>query len=454
MRVSARLGVLRIDPAWRYGFTMQTTPPGPPGDAIAHSERYARDPIGFLEQCHRDYGDIFALKLIERDMVFVCSPDLVKAVYTGDTSVLRAGEAKVALFGKILGNSSSLLLDDREHIRRRQLIQPRFRGDAAKAFSPLIRAAARAMVGRMPHKEVFELHPLLYAMGFDIIFDALFRDTPASLRNPMHPVLREFATAAAGSPLLMRPSQQVDDGPESPWGKVAASVRAARTTVDAEIVRRRRENEKREDILGLLIDARDDDGNTLDDSEIIDEVLTTIVAGHETSSIALSWMCHAVFSRPVVLEKLRQELASGGDIDELPYLEGVVRETLRYHSLIPAGSARLVARDFEIGGYRVAKNSILSVAFHPLHRRPEIFSEPNEFRPERYIEKKYSPYEWAPFGGGPRRCLGMPFANIEMKIVLTTIIQEATLRLESADVRTQWRGMFLMPKDGLRVSID
>lgn len=432
---------------------MRPLPPGPPGEPAEHREAYGRDPIGFLEQCHRTYGDIFALKLNERGMALVCSPELVKQVYTADPEVVRAGEAKTALFSNILGTSSTLLLDGREHIKRRQLIQPRFRGDYVKAFTPLMRAAAGTMCARMPKNVTFELHPLLHAMGYDIIFEALFRDTSPILKEQLRPVVREFATIAAASPLLMRPSLQVDEGPDSPWGKVAAVVRKARAAVDTEIARRRWDEKECHDIVGLLVAARDEADQPLHESAITDEILTTVVAGHETTSIAIAWMCLDVFTRPDVLNRLREEVRGVSDVEELPYLDAVVKESLRFRAQIPNGSGRLLAKDFELAGYTIPQGWMVSVAFHLLHRRPELFASPDEFSPERFMTGKYSPYEAAPFGGGPRRCLGMPFASQEMKTVMATMVSQLDLRVEDSSARPQWRGMFLLPEHGLRVSL-
>jgi cytochrome P450 len=432
------------------------TLPGPTEPAIVQRLRYMRDPVGYLESCQRRYGDVFVLRLVKTGMVIVCSPDLAKTVYAADDDTLVAGEAKIAIFGKVLGQSSTLLLDGPRHLKRRRLMLPRFRGELMHTFEPVMRDAANGTLEAMPRGKPFALHPFMHGAAFEVILRALFSETPLERQGELRRCLHEFATKAVTSRLLMFPGLQRDLGPLSPWGRVTRVVSRAREAVLEEIRRRRASGRTDADITGLLVDARHDDGSHLSDEEVRDEILTMVAAGHETTSMALTWLCYAVFTRPGVLARLCMELAEHSvdglaRVDQLPYLDAVVRESLRYYSLIPNGSGRIVKRPFELGGYEVPARAMVSVAFHALHRRTDVFERANEFWPERFLQAKYTPFEWVPFGGGTRRCLGMPFALFEMKIVLAQLLRRYRLEVVQQDVRPAWRGMFLTPSEGLRV---
>jgi cytochrome P450 len=385
-------------------------------------------------------------------MVFACSPELAKEIYTAGDDVLVAGEAKIAVFGKILGSSSSLLLDGPEHLKRRRLMLPRFRGEVVEALEPVIAEACRKTLDAMPVEVPFALHPFMHRIAFEVISCALFSATPIERRHPLTEALRDFAHRAVTSRLLMFPALQRDFGAASPWGRVVRAVERARAMVRDEL--QVRGNAKASDLTGLLMAARHDDGSPLDEAEIVDEILTMIAAGHETTSMALAWLCYAVFSRPEVRERL---LSETGDLAARPYLDAVVRESLRFHSVIPNGSGRIAKRAFQLSGYEVPAGAMVSIAFHAVHRRANVFERPDEFWPERFLDapsaRKYTPYESIAFGGGTRRCLGMPFALFEIKLVLATLLARYDLEIMQRDVRPVWRGRFLTPSKGLVVRI-
>ncbi len=427
--------------------------PGPTDSPLVQRIRYMRDPIGYIEQCQRRYGDVFSIKLVNHGMVFVCSPELAKEVYTSGEDTLVAGEAKIKIFGKLLGQSSTLLLDGPAHLKRRRLMLPRFRGEMMEGFRPVMLDACERTLDAMPKGGTFALHPYMHRIAFDVIGRALFSATPPRLVGELLEALRNFANRAVTSRLLMFPALQRDLGALSPWGRVLRVVAAARAAVETEIRRRRADLTEQNDITGLLLAARHDDGSPLSDDEVRDEIMTIVAAGHETTAMSLTWLSYAVFSRPSVLAKLRAELAASpnGVGGELPYMDAVIRESLRYYSMIPNGSGRIVKRDFTLGGYRVPAGAMVSVAFHAVHRKPQVFERAGEFWPERFMTAKYSPYESVPFGGGTRRCLGMPFAMFEIKLVLASMIERFSLEIVQREVVPSWRGAFLTPSKGLVV---
>ena len=399
--------------------------------------RYLRDPIGYMDRCQRELGDIYMLQLVGPGLVFVTTPALAKQVYTASEDDLVAGEAKVAVFGKILGSSSTLLLDGAAHLERRRLLLPRFRGELAQQLAPAMTEACTTTLAELPTDRTFALHGHMHRIAFQVISRSLFAATGPARIAALEAALRGFAHDAVTSRLLMFPAMQRDFGPYSPWGRVVHVVARARRAVLAEIHMRRTMAVDAEDILGMLMTTE------LTDREIVDEILTMVAAGHETTSMALTWLCYAVYTRPDVVAKLR-----AGDA---AYLEATVRESLRVYSVIPNGSGRIAKRAFELGGFTVPAGAMVTVAFHAVHRGLDVFADAETFRPERFLGAKYSPYESLPFGGGTRRCLGMPFAMFELGLVLAAMIERFDLEIVQRDVKPMWRGRFLTPSKGLLV---
>jgi cytochrome P450 len=251
----------------------------------------------------------------------------------------------------------------------------------------------------------------------------------------------------------MMPKLQLDLGPRSPWGKVVRAVARARAELLAEIAARRAEPAGGQDILALLLAAHNEDGSALGDDEIVDEMMTMVAAGHETTAMALTWLAYAVYTRPSVLATLRAEAKTGAPLAERPYLQAVVRESLRFYSVIPSGSGRIAKRAFQLGGYDVPAHAMVTVAFDAVHRKLEVFADAATFRPDRFIGAKLSPYEWIPFGGGTRRCLGMPSALFELQLVLAELVAGYDVRVVQRVVKPMWRGRFLTPTKGLIVRV-
>jgi len=231
-----------------------------------------------------------------------------------------------------------------------------------------------------------------------------------------------------------------------------------------EVARRRAASdaEGRQDILSLLLDTRYGDGSSLSDSELRDELMVMLVAGHETTGTALAWAFERILSLPAVEDRLRAELdevlagepLSAAALPRLLYLDAVVKESLRIRPLMPAGGARLLRRPFEIGGYVIPAGATLINCMYRLHRRADLYPDPDAFLPERFLGKRViDPYEWTPFGGGIRRCLGMAFALFEMKTVIATLLSRVRLRIENPNARVVRRGFFLAPEHGPRVTL-
>ncbi len=437
-------------------------PPTARGPAARHKLLFLVDPIALIEECERELGDAFRLKLSEPGWFFFSDPAHVKEIYTGDTDVLRAGEAKKGIFGKLLGSSSSLLLDGAPHLARRRLLLPQFRGEQMSRYTARIVREARAAVAAMPLGRPFSMHERMHRLTLRIMLSALFGPEERASAG-LWQALERFANHAASSRLLMAPALQWDLGPLSPWGRVVREVRHAETAVLSEIERRRRASAPSADLLGLLMDATGEQGERLTDREIRDEVLTLVVAGHEITSMVTTWLVYAIASRSDVERRVRDELDAviadrdpeADDVARLAYLEAVLRESMRYYSTVPVGSARLVTRDVRIGGFDVPRGAVINVALHLLHRRPELFPSPNRFDPTRFTTgERVSPYHWAPFGGGTRRCLGMAFAMHEIQLIAAVLFSRLAITVPSERVRAVRRGAFVAPERGLRVVVE
>jgi cytochrome P450 len=431
------------------GRTSSRLPPGPWLPAVVQMVRYLRDPIGLFDECGARYGDAFTLRLGRRNLVLLATPDLVKTLYQADPEQFRAGEAKASVFGPIVGYTSSLVLDGAAHLRRRRLIQPLFHGERMLAYSGLIRRVTEEQTAVWPTRGDFPAHPTLQQIALESILRSIFGER---IDPELPQAIHGLVTTAVGSKLLFLPILQRDLGPRSPWGKVMRVVERMDRAVFAEIERKRaRPDGDQTSLLALLLAARDEEGAPLSDRELRDEVVTLVVAGHEITAMSLAWALACILSRRDVRERIEAELETTPDGGE--YLDGAIKESMRLHPAVVNGSARILRTPCRMGDYELPASTMLNVCVHLLHRRADLYPEPLAFRPERFIGKKTNPYEWVPFGGGVRRCLGMAFALHEMKIVLATLLAGVRLELASPTVRPARRGAFMAPAGGLRVRV-
>ncbi len=437
-------------------------PPGPSSPSLIQVARYLTRPLAFFEECARRYGDVFTLNLGAMGRwVFVWSPALVKEVFQAGSDVLTAGEAKARIFGEIVGTGSSLVLDGEAHLRRRKLLLPAFHGDRMLVYTDVLRdLTLRELSSWKPHEER-SLHKPLQRIALSAILEAIF-GIPASEQGPMLALMNRLSDDAIGSPALMFKFLQHDLGPRSPWGKLRRVVREVDVELRAEIARRRAQAAgERPDILSMLLVARNEDGSALSDSDLRDELVTMVAAGHEITGLSLSWAVGAIISRPEVYQRVLDELTQvlGGGLltrEHLPrlkVLEATIKESLRLYSAVANGSARSVIAPWKLGNYTLEPGTTVSVCIHALHRRPELYPDPEAFVPDRFLGKSANPYEWVPFGGGIRRCLGMAFALHEMKVVIATLLSRVRLKLAQPRIEARRRGAFMAPGGGPKVGV-
>jgi cytochrome P450 len=336
---------------------------------------------------------------------------------------VRTGETNRFLLD-LVGPSSILVLDEPEHMERRRLLLPSLHGDRVRRYGELIREIARAEVERWPRGIPLTLWPRMQAITLEVIVRVVFgivepariarwRELLSTLLNT-GTSLRFVLTQRLSNTLLRRPP----DG----YRRLIDPVDAA---IAEEIGRRRQAGDvdERDDILSLLIGARREDGSALSDAELRDELITLLVAGHESTATMLAWAFERLVRHPEQLERVREEAAGGED----RYAEAVVQETLRLRPVLPIVLRRLAA-PMEIGGSLLPEGTWVAPCAYLVHRRADVYEDPLAFRPERFLERAPGTYTWLPFGGGVRRCLGASFAQLELKQVLQAVVAHAELR--------------------------
>ena len=431
--------------------TSGTLPPGPAYPRALQTLGWTLRTMPFLERCRERYGDVFTLKIAqEGTWVMLSDPADVKQVFTGDPAVYHAGEANTVLL-PLLGDHSVLLLDDEPHMEQRKLMLPPFHGRRMERYRELMEEIAEAEVARWPASEPLRLWPRMQAVTLEVIMRAVFGVAEGARLDEVRTVLRALL-ADATAPTSMALIALL--GPER--FRHLPMVRRAIAPADAvlfEEIRRRRSEpglDEREDVLSLLLQARHEDGRPMSDQELRDELMTLLVAGHETTATALSWAMERLTRHPDKLERLREEVLAG----EEDYLDAVVKETLRLRPVIPI-VVRKLTQAVELGGFQLPAGIRVAPCIHLVHRREDVYPEPRAFRPERFLERPAGTYTWIPFGGGVRRCLGASFASFEMKRVLAAIVARLDVRAaDAAPERVRRRAITLTPGRGAEVVVE
>ena len=430
-------------------------PPGPSGPPPLVFANFLRRPGGFLEECRERYGTPFTVRLSsERTIVITDDPVAIKQVFTSDPTKLLAGVANVVL-RPLLGPRSVLTLDDPEHMRQRKLLLPPFHGERMELYAEAVGDAAERAIASWPVGEPFAVQPSMQAMTLEVIMRAIFGVTDRARLDQIAGPLRRLLDSMGDSKrlFLLQVASSKRNGPLSPWRQFRKQLlHPADRVLYEEIAARRAdpEGERREDILSLLLAARDEDGQALTDAELRDELMTLLLAGHETTATALSWTLERLVRHPDMLSRLTEELRAG-EGDE--YLDAVIKESLRLRPVVPA-VARYLTEPTELGGRVYPAGVHINPSIYLTHRRPDIYPEPAAFRPERFLERPAGTYEWIPFGGGTRRCLGASFALYEMKLALTAILRGVDLATTTEpDERIGRRAITFTPGSGGKIQI-
>ena len=433
-------------------------PPGPAQLSAIQLARWLWSPIPFLDECRARYGDVFLVRIPGAPRMAVLSnPEHIRDVFAANGDDMHAGELARTL-SPFLGERSVILLDGDAHLRMRKLLMPPFHGERMQAYGRDMVDAAHRAVDAWPLGEAFPVHRSMQRVTLEVILRTVFG---LDGDDGMGAMLEDVIEVGAWPPLLL-PFMQRDLGPWSPWGRFRRKAAATDERLIAHI-RRRRElgTAGRTDILSLLVDARDEDGRGLDEGALRDQLVTLLVAGHETTATSLAWTLHLVLGDARVRAKLLAEVLDGARagaltperIARMEYLDAVLREALRLRPVIPM-VGRVLQRSMTVAGYELPAGVAVAPSIYLTQRNPAVWGDAEAFRPERFVGKKPSPQEWLPFGGGIRRCIGMAFALYEMKMVLATVLSRVDLRAAPGrPVVPVRRAITLAPSRGMPVVV-
>lgn len=425
-----------------------SVPPGPRYPALFQIGRWIVHPLRLLDDCQRQFGDVFTLRSpTGEQIVIVGDPQLIKQVLTTDGETLRAGQGNATLLEPMLGKHSLLTLDGAEHLRQRRLLLPAFHGERMHAYKDVMREITEASLATWPVQRPFALHPFMQSITLDVILRTVFGISGAERHGELRKTLVELLEITA-NPWLMFTGMFGIDPFKVPVLRLTRLKRAVDDALYRIIAEHRKQPAGGTDVLSMMLDARDEHGAAMSDVELRDELVTLLLAGHETTATALAWTFDRLLTHPHVLARLRDEIAAGND----EYVDAVIRETLRTRPIVPL-VARVATKPYQLGPWLLPAETRIAPSIYLAGHRPDAYPEPRQFRPERWLGVKPDPYTWLPFGGGIRRCIGMAFALLEMRIVLQTVVPRADLRLADGAARTVRRGITLAPAGGTRVTL-
>jgi cytochrome P450 len=418
----------------------------------------------------RRYGDMFKIGGETRPpLIYVGDPNVVREIFMLDATQIETAQRN-GILQTMVGEYSILLLDGDAHQRQRKLLMPPFHGDRLRAYAQLICDITRQVSASWQPGQSIVARPPMQDLTLGVILQAVFGlregERLSRLQHLMSTMLDSFASPLS-SCFLFFPVLQKDWGAWSPWGRFVRSREHVRQLIYAEISDRRQylsqlgnAPDDKADILTLLLQARDENGEGMSDEELHDELVTLLLAGHETTASALVWMLYWIHYLPDVQQKLRAELAQLGDhpdpmaIAQLPYLTAVCQETLRIYPITPTTFVRTLREPMTLAGYSFVQGTALMPATYILHQRPDIYPNPKQFCPERFLERQYAPHEFLPFGGGHRRCIGSALAMMELKLAIATLLTDFEFALpNSRPLRPSRRGLTVAPPASMNVKV-
>jgi cytochrome P450 len=426
-------------------------PPGPRLPAAAQFVGFWMRPLAYLERCRARYGKRFTIRLpLTPPFVMLTDPDEVKEVFTAPPDVLRPGQGARVL-EPVVGANSVILLDEGAHMEQRKLILPAFHGERMERLSGLMEEVAAEEVAVLPREVPVALHPRMQELTLKIILRAVFGIEPGPRFEALCQRLQTML--AFGD----RPISLVPPKPDSlvarALERVGPFVEFVRNQEEVDkilfelIAERRASESDGDDVLAMLLEARHEGGSPMSEQEIRDELLTLLVAGHETTATSLAWAFERLVREPAVLARLVEEIDAG----ETAYVTATIQETLRARPVLPNVAPRLVAKPIEVGGWSYPTGCSLVANGYLIHHDPDIYPDPHAFRPERFLEQPPGTYTWIPFGGGRRRCIGASFAMLEMQVVLQTILGSCSVSAAAGGVEVaRRRNITVRPVAGAR----
>jgi cytochrome P450 family 135 len=420
--------------------------------AILVTLAWALAPTWVMDRCARRFGETFTLTFAPsgRKLVLVSDPEAVKTVLTAppDVAPSAAGSSPIA---PIMGPSSVIVLTGREHMRQRKLLLPPFHGERMREYEDVIVESTKRDMASWPMSTPMKLHERTRKITLEVILRAVFgveAERMEPLKLAIGELLEPTHTVAMLLFALRKPSL------ERPTGAIGRSLDRLDAVIYEELARRRGEQDlaARTDILSLLLQARDEDGQAMTDGELRDELVTLLLAGHETTATSVAWALERLVRHPDKLSRLQAEIDAGAE-DE--YMQAVVIETLRVRPVVPL-VVRVLQEDLRVGAHTLPKGARVVPSIYLTNRNPRVYSDPEEFRPERFLHSAPDTFSWIPFGGGIRRCIGASFALLEMKLMLRTMLSELEPRAPARGLwrRGEWnrrRAITLVPAAGANV---
>lgn len=448
-------------------------PDGPQTPLWLETLQFVLSPIEFLESRRERYGDAFTLgSKTNSPVVYLSHPEAIEEIFTADPKKFDSGRGNKPLAQPLLGEYSLALLDGEPHQRQRRLLIPPFHGERMRTYGQLICDITAQALDQLPMGKAFPVRSLVEEISLRAILQAVFGLHQGQRYDLLRQLLISFLESI-GSPLtasmLFFPALRRDLGSESPWGRFVQLRQQIDRLLHSEIQQRRQLIEEdyasdtiseRTDILTLLLMARDEAGQPMTDNELRDELITLLIAGHDTTTTAITWALYWIHYLPEVRSKLLTEIdtislnTDPSSIARLPYLTGVCQETLRIYPVLLAPSNRILKVPLQIIDYEFNPGTVLMPCIYLTHQREDLYPDPKSFKPERFLERQFSPYEYIPFGGGNRGCIGMAFAMFEMKLVLATMLKKKQLALaDPRAIKPVRRGLTIAPPADLQMVV-
>jgi cytochrome P450 len=401
---------------------VSSLPPGPAMPPALQTLGFVARPLPFLERARARHGRRFTIRLVGAPpFVLLSDPEQVREVFTTPPDVLHPGEGTRVL-EPVVGPNSVLLLDGDRHLAQRRLMLPAFHGEKMAALSALVGDVAEREVAAWPVHEKLALHPRLQALTLEVILRAVFGLKPGERLEALRRSLTALLDLAGRPMSIVTPLQRSIAG-RGPWARLLA----VRATVDEQLFalvdERRAGGDEGDDVLTMLLAARHEDGSPMSRQELRDELVTLLVAGHETTASQLSW----AFERLPRERRVLRRLVAAVDAGDETYLTATVQETLRRRPVLPNVAPRLIRKPVTVGGWDYEPGACLVPNAYLLHHDAAVYDDPYAFRPERFLDEPPGTYTWIPFGGGRRRCLGASFAMLEMHVVLRAVLHRHDL---------------------------
>jgi cytochrome P450 len=426
--------------------------PGPRSPAVAQTLRWSADAHRFLDGCGRRYGDAFRVKLlVPGETLFLADPATVKRLFTAGPEQINSGEASIVM-KPVVGANSLIVTDGLQHLRQRRLMLPAFHGERMRGYKDAMVEETERDIESWRGGQELALLPRVERMTFEIIVRTVFGIEDSSRLGRFRDDFLRMIELTAAKPLF---SLLMWTTPN--WGRYSRTFRRMKRQLDGVIVgivRERRGHadlEERSDVLSMLLLARDEHGQPMTDDELRDQLITLLLAGYEATATSLAWLFERLLREPEQLARAEAAALAGDE----GYIDAVVKEALRVRTPIPQ-TFRMVAKELDVDGVRLEPGRLVAACVYLLHRRPEIYPEPDRFDARRYIDGNADDtYAWIPFGGGVRRCIGATYAALEMRCVVMTLLRRVRMSaVDPTPERPKRVGVIFQPHRGCLIRVE